>query len=68
MHDQESSFSPKLTMPVNFYCHEQSLSNKKIRISNFYFLYELLPFVKESFFFSDENTIIITLAKTFHMI
>ena len=49
MHDQESSFSPKLTMLVNFYCHMQLLSDKKIRILNFYFLCELVH-VKESFF------------------
>ena len=66
MHDQESSFSPKLIMPVNFYCQMLSLSDKEIRISKFYFVCELLPFVIESIF-SDENTII-ALAKTFHMI
>ena len=67
MHDQESSFSPKLKMPVNFYWQILSLSDKQIRISNFHFVGELLPFVQESFL-SDENTIIIALEKTFHMI
>ena len=50
-----------------YHGHILSLSDQKIRISNFRFVCELLPFVKESFS-NDENTIIIALAKKFHMI
>ena len=67
MHDQESSFRPKLTMQMNFFCQMLSISDKQIRISNFHFVCELLPFVKE-LFLSDENNIIIALSKKFHMI
>ena len=52
VHDRESSFGPKLTMPMNFYCLMLSLTDKQKRLSTFV-LFELSPlFVK--IVYSDE--------------
>ena len=67
VHNQESNLSPKLTMPVNFYSKMLSATDKLKMISKFYFVCELLPFVKDNSF-SDENTIVIARTIAFQML
>ena len=66
-HDKESSLSPKLTMSMNFYFQTLFQTDKYKWFQKFIFVCELLPFLKDSLF-SDENTIIIALVKTFQML
>ena len=51
MHDRESSFGPKLTMPMNFYCQILSLTPISKTDSKISFLFVLSPFVKTSFYY-----------------